>query len=383
MGEGRMAFEYYRYAAGRKLRCGYTTGSCAALAAGAAAEHLLTGVPPHKASLVTPKGLQVTVQPQEQLLKRNAASCGVAKDAGDDIDATDQLVIFATVSRIPHGFEVDGGEGVGRVTKPGLDQPVGAAAINRVPRQMIAQQLRQAASRCGYTGGLRAVISVPGGEQAAKKTFNPNLGIEGGISILGTSGIVEPQSLQALQDSIATELRFAAANCPGRLILTPGNYGEAFLRQFSLPGKIAQVKCANFVGASLDLALQNGFSEILLVGHVGKLVKLAGGIMDTHSAMADCRMELFCAHAALAGADRSVCRQLMEAATTEACLDILEKERLDKTVLQSLCRAIQSHLQRRVAGRAQVGAVLFESRAGWLCQTESADLLIRNWRENA
>ena len=303
-----MAFDHYIENGAQRLRCGYTTGTCAALAAAGAASLLLSGEAPRALSLITPKGIPVTVEPVELFWENGAAVCGVAKDGGDDADATDGLVIRARVETIEEPeIRIDGGEGVGRVTKPGLDQPPGAAAINRVPRRMIEEQARRVCDTLGYAGGLSVCISVPGGEEAAKRTFNPMLGIEGGISILGTSGIVEPMSEKALVDTIAVELRQAAALGARDVILTPGNYGETFLRDHPQAARgVPVVKCSNFIGDALDLAGNRGFSQVLLVGHAGKLVKLAAGVMNTHSRYADGRAEVFCAHAAVCGAPPSL-----------------------------------------------------------------------------
>ena len=172
------------------LRYGYTTGSCAAAAAKAAAQMLRTGQPVSQVRIVTPSGVPLTLDVLDPVLGEDSASCAIRKDGGDDPDATSGLLIYATVRPIPQGIRVDGGPGVGRVTKPGLDQPVGAAAINHVPRQMIEAAVAEALQ--GASGGMEVIISVPGGEEVGKRTFNPHLGIVGGISILGTSGIVEP-----------------------------------------------------------------------------------------------------------------------------------------------------------------------------------------------
>ena len=377
-----MAFEHYIRSGQKLLRCGYTTGTCAALAAAGAARLLLTGRAPDHLTLRTPKGLRVTVEPEFcRLCGEHAAVCGVAKDAGDDIDVTDGLVIVATVTPSPSpGVSIDGGAGVGRVIKPGLDQPVGAAAINHVPRQMIQQQVLAVCEGTGYDAGLTVTISVPGGEEAAKRTFNPQLGVQGGISILGTSGIVEPMSEQALVDTIAVELRQAATGS-SRLILTPGNYGADFLHAQGLDALgIPVVKCANFIGDTLDIAAGLPFAQVLLVGHIGKLVKRAGGIMNTHSRYADCRTELFCAHAAVCGADSDTCQTLMQAATTDACLALLDGVQLREPVMDRLLAAIQHHLDHRAGGAYQVGAVLFSNQYGLLGQTETAEEMVTTWK---
>ena len=378
-----MAFEHYIVSGARRLRCGYTTGSCAALAAGAAAAMLLSNRRLDTAALITPRGLRVEAGLQAVKLLPDEAVCAVRKDAGDDHDATDGMLIYASVKK--HGGKdilIDGGEGIGRVTKRGLDQPVGAAAINSTPRRMIAEQVRAACAAAGYSGGMQVTIFAPAGVEVAKKTFNPNLGIIGGISILGTSGIVEPQSLCALLDSIEVEIKMLAANKNKRLLLTPGNYAEHFAREHPALRLIPQVKCANFIGDCLDLAAVYGFSEVLLVSHIGKAVKLAGGVMNTHSRVADCRTELFAAHAACCGADRETCVALMQAATADACLEILAGVGLKDAVADSLLQAMQAHLSHRAAGAFRVGAAVFYDGYTLLGVTAQGEELLNKWRTN-
>ena len=377
-----MALDYYIRSGQKQLRCGYTTGTCAALAAAGAAEFLLSGKKPEILSLMTPKGIPVETAPAFLLVKEETAVCGVMKDGGDDADATHGLTIEAHVKKSDRpGIFIDGGEGVGRVTKPGLDQPVGFAAINRIPRRMIEEQVQQVCDALGYDGGIEVLICIPGGKEVAQKTFNPMLGVEGGLSILGTSGIVEPMSEQALVDTIAVELRQAAALGAKRLILTPGNYGEDFLRENQIAeDTVPVVKCSNFIGDALDIASTHPFEEILLVGHIGKLVKLAGGVMNTHSRYADCRTELVCAHAAVCGASQEVCMALLQAATTDACIEILDSAQLRVPVLDRLLEAIQQHLEHRVRGKYRIGAVLFSNQYGLLGQTQVAKEIIKSWK---
>ena len=376
-----MAFEHYVRSGQKLLRCGYTTGTCAALAAAGAAKLLLTGTAPAVLSLMTPKGLTVEVEPVFCRMAGDGAECAVTKDAGDDADVTGGLAIVATVCRSPApGVAIDGGAGVGRVTKPGLDQPVGAAAINSVPRRMIAEQTRKICAEAGYTGGLSVVISIPGGEEAAKRTFNPMLGVEGGLSVLGTSGIVEPMSEQALIDTIAVELR-QASHGSDRLILTPGNYGADYLHETGLDAiGVPVVKCSNFLGDALDIIAGLPFRQVLLVGHIGKLVKVAGGVMNTHSKYADCRTELFCAHAAVCGASQELCCALLEAATTDACLDLLREANLTDAVMERLLAAIQAHLDHRAGGAFQIGAEVFSNQSGLLGRTKTAKEILHQWQ---
>lgn len=390
----------------KMLRRGYTTGTCAALAAQGAVSFLVSGIWPETAELMTPAGQMVRVPLMEKKAGNGAASCAVKKDAGDDPDVTDGLLIFAQARFLPenagnareadHGTGtasarerrviIDGGEGVGRVTKAGLDQPVGAAAINSVPRRMIEAAVTEVLEEAGLDRPVEILIFVPGGEKTAEKTFNPVLGITGGISILGTSGIVEPMSQQAILDTIQLEMNQAAlraknASGPRRLVLAPGNYGLDYLAS-ALPQfeRFPVVKTSNFIGDTLDMAATAKFEEVLLVGHVGKLCKLAAGVMNTHSHTADGRAEVFCAHAALCGAAHEVCAALMDAATTDACLDILDGVQLRAPVLESILAAIQMHLDRRAGGAFRVGAVLFSNQHGPLGETKTAKELMQEWQ---
>ncbi len=318
-----MAFDRRIRCGQRELRCGYTTGTCAALAAAGAVELLLTGKAPGQLSLLTPKGWRVEVEPLQLQRQGDFAQCAVQKDSGDDPDITSGLLLYAKARKIPAGFRLQGGEGIGRVTKPGLDQPVGEWAINSTPRRMIEQSVQAVCQKNGYTGGVEITIFAPGGEALAAKTFNPMLGVQGGISILGTSGIVEPMSEAALIESMELELR-QARDAASRLILTPGNYGEDYLTENGWDALgVPIVKCSNYIGEALGAAAQLDFAEILLVGHMGKLCKLSAGIMNTHSRMADGRAEIFTAQAALAGVDRALCQKVMNAAKSDACLALL------------------------------------------------------------
>ena len=281
---GKPQFEHYVRSGQKLLRCGYTTGTCAALGAAGAARLLLTGREPETVALRTPKGIVVEVAPIYCRRTDAGAVCAIRKDGGDDVDVTTGLPVVASVVLEPDapGVRIFGGEGVGRVTKPGLDQPVGEAAINHVPRRMIAEALEREAENAAYTGGFAVTISVEGGAETAKRTFNPHIGVEGGLSILGTSGIVEPMSQQAILDTIQLEMNQAALrakNAPGprRLVLAPGNYGLDYLAS-ALPQfeRFPVVKTSNFIGDTLDMAATAKFEEVLLVGHVGKLCQAGG-----------------------------------------------------------------------------------------------------------
>lgn len=369
--------EEYLIKDGKKLRLGYTTGSCAAAAAKAAAWMLLTGQRKERIQLQTPKGITLDLQVCDIRMEPERVSCATEKDSGDDPDVTKGMHITATVSRRREpGVLIDGGKGVGRVTKPGLDQPVGNAAINSVPRQMIRENVDEVCRAADYHGGLDVVISAPGGEEIARKTFNPRLGIEGGISILGTSGIVEPMSEEALVGSIQVEIRQKVASGARYLLVTPGNYGETFLREHMTLPFSESVKCSNFVGQTIDMAQQMGVKGILFVAHIGKFVKVAAGIMNTHSRWADGRGEILAANALRAGISREAALEILEAATTEEALSVVVREGLLDAVMEQLTTRIHDHLNRRAGANCLLGAVLYSNQWGYLGQTESAEELI-------
>lgn len=347
---------------GKKLRLGYTTGSCAAAAARAAALLLLGEEPPDSVRITTPGGEELLLDVEERHLAPEEACCGVRKDAGDDPDVTDGALVCCTVTRIRSGFEVDGGEGVGRVTRPGLACPVGEAAINPVPRRMILEQLGRAAEEQGYAEGLRAVVSVPEGAALALRTFNPRIGIEGGISILGTTGIVEPMSEAALVATIRTELDSLAAGGAEALLMVPGNYGADFARDAWGLSLDRGVKCSNFIGETLDYAVAKGFRRILLLGHAGKLVKLAAGIFHTHSRVADGRMEILAAHGGRLGLDRPQIAALLDCATVDAADDLLNAWGAAEAIWRSVASAAALHLARRAGPEAEVAFAAFGRR---------------------
>ena len=354
------------------LRPGVTTGSCAAAAARAAAR-------PAVVRRAVPGGRTLSLGVETSASLPGRASCGVRKDAGDDPDVTHGLLILADVAFDPDGapgVTLRGGEGVGTVTLPGLEQPVGEAAINRVPRRMIQEGIREEAERAGFAGAVSASVRVPGGETAAERTFNPRLGIVGGISILGTTGIVEPMSESAFTATIRAELSVLAAAGEQGVILTPGNYGRDFLREMeAVPDRLA-VKCGNFLGEALGMAAELGFCRVLMVGHLGKLVKLAGGMLNTHSRYGDCRMELLCAHAALAGAGQEVARGVMASATTVQGAGVLAEAGLLEATMASLAARIEETVSRRAGPGVAAGVMAYLPGAGVVLATSRAPALL-------
>ncbi|MGF7143043.1 cobalt-precorrin-5B (C1)-methyltransferase [Anaerotaenia torta] len=380
------------------MRYGFTTGSCAAAAAKAAAYMLLTGKIKETITIDTPAGKPFQAEILEICREDTRVSCAVCKDGGDDPDITTGALIFATVSpeHFPEGEEsgswpesggnhilIDGGPGVGRVTKRGLDQPVGNAAINHVPREMIAKEVAEICQLADYQGGLRVVISVPGGEELASKTFNPRLGIVGGISILGTTGIVEPMSSQALLDTIQVELNVKKAEGSLAVAVTPGNYGRNYMKKYYQYDLDQSVKCSNFIGETIDMAAASGFQEMLLTGHIGKLVKLSGGIMNTHSKQGDCRMELMAAAGLRAGITAETALEILNSATTEEAVRLLAEcgclEKTMEIIMEKAC----ANLRARAASRIHIECIMYAQDFGELARSSGAAQLLEKIKEAA
>lgn len=361
----------------QQLRCGYTTGTCAAAAAKAAAVALLTGEICRDVAICLPGGENILLETETLEHQKNCVKCGVIKDAGDDPDITNGLMICAAVEKNTSGeICIDGGEGVGRVTQPGLDQPVGAAAINSVPRKMIQEAVESVCRQYHYTEGLMVTISIPKGRETAEKTLNPMLGIVGGLSVLGTTGIVEPMSEKALIDTIAVDIRRHRAQGEDILVMAPGNYGLDYLKAACDIHSEQVIKISNFVGDSIDLAVCEGASGIVLAGHIGKLIKVAGGIMNIHSHQADARMEILTAYAAVAGADGETLRLVMKAVTTDAGMEILQRCGLLSETMQLILGKIQAHVQKRAGGRVETGIIIFSNVYGLLGQTENVPTML-------
>lgn len=363
------------------MRYGFTTGSCAAAAAKAAAYMLLSGRQKNTITIETPKGIPYTAEILEITRGEKAVQCAVRKDGGDDPDITSGALIYAEVSLTDHTrtqatdtrIHIDGGIGVGRVTKPGLDQPVGNAAINHVPREMIAKEVLEVCDLMDYKGNLQVIISVPEGEAIAKQTFNPRLGIVGGISILGTSGIVEPMSNQALIDTIRVELNQRRAEDFDYVAVAPGNYGLDFMKKAYGYDLDKSVKCSNFIGVTIDMAVECGFTRMLLTGHIGKLIKVAGGIMNTHSKEADCRMELLSAFAIHEGAGADVAAKILDCVATEEAVRLLREAGKQQEVMDYAMERIMFYLNKRAGGRMQIDCIMYDNTFGELAKSKEAD----------
>lgn len=416
--------DYFIIKDNKKMRFGYTTGSCAAAAAKAAATMLFDQEELPVVELLTPKGIRIWLEVLDVVREEHAVSCAIRKDGGDDPDVTSGLLVYADVrlceveeaeklqqifahekqdtteKRATGGAEknvreqnvnteevpviekavvgITAGEGVGTITLPGLEQPIGAPAINKVPRSMIEKEVQAVCEKYGYSGGISVCIRVPEGADTAKKTFNPRLGIQGGISILGTSGIVEPMSEKALISSIEVEMKQKASGGKEYLLAAPGNYGLQYLSgHFPFEADEA-VKCSNYVGQTIDFAVNLGLKGILFVAHIGKFIKVAGGIMNTHSRDADARMEILAACALRAGADAKTANAILDAVTTDEGLVILKQTPFWEGTMRVMTEKVEYYLNHRARGQLKMGAILYSNAMGELGRTALVEELLEN-----
>lgn len=425
--------EKYTVKNGKKLKCGFTTGSCAAAAAAAAAAMLFSGEKKTAAEIRLPSGESAVLPVEDIEIERDSASCCVVKDGGDDPDATHGAKIFAKVTRNT-GFSATsalesasetsekktaeaqpevsadgrqgdgreqkdrpdirsfpvrngrltllGGRGVGTVTAKGLQCRQGEPAINPVPRKMIFENVKRICDAYGSQDALTIEISVPDGEEIAKKTYNPRLGILGGISILGTTGIVDPMSEKALVDTIKAVIDKQYAENPDRILIAPGNYGRDFCRRELGFDIEKSVPVSNYIGEALDYIGYKGFSEILLVGHTGKLIKIAAGIMNTHSSYADGRMEVIGVHSAVCGADAETVTKILSCITTDDAFDLIADKPYYEAVKARIMERTMYHLNFRLKGRAKIETVMFTTDRRHMIKSAGADLLAEQLRKD-
>lgn len=372
----------------KELRKGFTTGSCGAAAAKAALYMLLTGSVKDEIEIITPGGAVFRTEVKDIFREGNRVRCAVVKDGGDDPDVTTGLHVTAEVCAEERGdgaleIQIEGGQGVGRVTLPGLDQPVGNAAINRVPRQMIEKELSEVAELLDFRGRIRVILSVPGGEAAAERTFNPRLGIEGGISILGTTGIVEPMSTRAILDTIRVELNQRKALGDRIAAVSPGNYGLNFMKETYGYDLNRSVKCSNYVGDTVDMVREMDFRGMLLTGHIGKLIKVSGGIMNTHSKEGDARMELLAAEVIRAGGSMDTLRGILNCRVTEEALGIIQAESpaLLRKSMESVMDRILYYLRKRAGEELPVECILYSNEFGLLAASPGAMDMLEELRK--
>lgn len=372
----------------KELRKGFTTGSCGAAAAKAALYMLLTGSVKDEIEIITPGGAVFRTEVKDIFREGHRVRCAVVKDGGDDPDVTTGLHVTAEVCAEERGdgaleIQIEGGQGVGRVTLPGLDQPVGNAAINRVPRQMIEKELSEVAELLDFRGRIRVILSVPGGEAAAERTFNPRLGIEGGISILGTTGIVEPMSTRAILDTIRVELNQRKALGNRIAAVSPGNYGLNFMKETYGYDLNRSVKCSNYVGDTVDMVREMDFRGMLLTGHIGKLIKVSGGIMNTHSKEGDARMELLAAGVIRAGGSMDTLRGILNCRVTEEALGIIQAESpaLLRKSMESVMDRILYYLRKRAGEELPVECILYSNEFGLLAASPGAMDMLEELRK--
>jgi cobalt-precorrin-5B (C1)-methyltransferase len=340
----------------RFLKFGLSTGATAAAAAKAAATVLLSGEV-NRVVIPTPIGIrfELPIKTTKRITADTALAVAV-KDAGQDIDATDKMDIVATVKLTDDGkITIRNGEGIGVVTKAGLQVPIGEGAINPVPRAMITEAVKEVLPQ---GKGAVVTISAPEGANIAKKTTNAKLGIKGGISILGTTGVVKPLSVEACRRSMVPQIDVALARGYKRLIFVPGSIGERIAKEkFSAP-EDAIVQTCDFVGYMLDKAAEKGVKEIIFIGHSGKLVKLAARLFNTHHKMGDARNEVIAAYAAAAGATQTIVKELLEANTTDEATEILRHANLVEATYDLIAERVHKQVSDRVDHKVKFSVVI-------------------------
>jgi cobalt-precorrin-5B (C1)-methyltransferase len=361
--------EQYVIKKGKKLRYGYTTGSCAAAAAKAAAYMLLHNEKIHTCTIDTPRGWRLELGIGDITLDGDHVECSVTKDAGDDPDITNGIRIFARARKLSENkIIITAGKGIGIVTKRGLAVDVGKPAINPVPMKMIRDEI----GKLNLNSGIEIEISAPDGALLAKKTFNPRLGIVDGISILGTSGIVDPMSCDAIKDSIAFEISIAREAGFDSIALCPGNDGKACaIRDLGID-PCGIIIAGNFIGDMLEAALYYKTQGLLLVGHIGKLIKVAGGIFNTHSRYADARLEILAAHYGCLTGDSGSVQKIMSSNTTEEALLYITDQNFYRHITNMISRRCAEY----VNDSLMVGCAMFSQHKGLLGMSDNAGILI-------
>lgn len=381
--------EQYVYIDGKKYKRGYTTGSCATAAAKAATYMLLTKKQIETINIDTPKGIPLTLDVQNISLNNDFVECSIKKDGGDDIDATHAMDIYAKAEIIDRENDEDivvcGGIGIGVVTRKGLSVDVGKPAINPTPMKMINDEVRKVigcdiSTTLGKYKSLKITIFAPKGEEIAKKTFNPRLGIIGGISILGTTGIVEPMSDEGWKKSLSLELNMKKEQGLDKIILVPGNHGEQFIREKLKLDMKYVVRTSNFIGYMLKEAQRMGYKKILMAGHIGKFIKLSAGIFNTHSKVADARSEILVSNLALMKAPYELLEKISECLTAEEAVEIINEnnytEFYDK--VSNKCRyKVKQYLD---DDEIEVEIIMFSMDKTLLGKSDNTDSLVEVFR---
>ena len=346
----------------KALREGFTTGSCAAAAALASCLWQRDGACPERVGIVVPAGK--TFAPE--IIAHGGYVCGVIKDGGDDPDITTGSEVRARVRLMESdgGIRFLAGDGVGTINLPGMKLPVGEAAINPVPRRMIEQAVRQVFP----ARAAEVTVSIPGGEELAKRTFNPRLGVVGGLSVLGTTGVVRPMSEEALKETIRLELSVRKSQGAEEIGLVFGSQGERAAN--ALFPCMQAVQMSNFVGFALDSAAELGFLRVILLGQPGKLVKVSGGSMQTHSQYGDGRRETLIAHLALMGAPVELLEFVRQSVTLDGCISPIYDAGFD-AVWTHLADAAAAYAAARIHGEMRVDAVMLDAKGQILGRSTS------------
>lgn len=404
--------EEFVYIDGKKYRRGYTTGSCATAVSKGAVYMLLTNEKIDTVNIDTPKGIYLSIPVVSSEIKKNEDTgeiysiCSVEKDGGDDIDATNGIEIFAKATWVHEdeidkseknfSFEGDGfcvfsGEGVGIITKKGLSVEPGRPAINPVPQKMIAKEVESVLKASGEKvlndknsldnrkKVIKITIFIPKGEEVANKTFNPRLGIVGGISIIGTSGIVEPMSDDGWKKSLSIELNMKKELGMDKIILVPGNHGESFISD-RIGENSSVVRTSNFLGYMLMEAKRMGFKKILLAGHIGKFIKLSAGIFNTHSKVADARNEILIANLALMGASTELVRKIDSCLTTEEATDIVYENGFGE-VFDIICEKCKKRAEMHVDNEIEIEVFIFKMDKTVLGKSKNAEEMLDSFRK--
>ena len=347
------------------MREGYTTGA-SATAAMKAALLALRGEFPKMVTVLSPQHAEITIPVDSASAEGGIGTATVLKDGGDDLDCTHgtPVVVSVRYTETP-GLELRAGRGVGTVTKPGLQVPVGKPAINPGPQLMMRQVYEEMAGR---DKGLEVTVSIPHGEELAKQTLNPAMGVVGGISVLGTTGIVKPMSEDAYKRSLAPQLSVVKACGYHTVVLAPGRIGETAAQRMGIPRDVI-AETSNFSGYMMEQAVSVGFRKMLLIGRMGKLVKVTSGSFHTYNRNSDGRMETMAAYAALNGAGPAVVRDILDCTTTDAAAEIIARKHLEAVYPQMAERA-QVRCERYIFGKAQVG-VIFATMDGTVIAASS------------
>lgn len=376
------------YIDGKKYKRGYTTGSTATAASKAAVYMLLTKTKIDSIKIDTPKGIELKLNIENCVIDKYFAQCSVKKDGGDDVDATHNMDIYSKaeiVDKNENGkiVEICGGYGIGTVTKKGLSVDVGKPAINPVPLRMIESEILKVLDELGEDfehseKSIRVTVSAPKGIEVANKTFNPRLGIVGGISIIGTTGIVEPMSDEGWKKSLSIELEMKKEQGMDKVIFVPGNHGETFIEeQYGINSKYV-VRTSNFIGYMLKEAQRMGYKKIFMAGHIGKFIKLSAGIFNTHSKVADARNEILISNLALMRAPYELLDKIDQCVTTEEAIDIVNEANLSEVfdIIANKCKQRALEYLNDEELNIDVGVVVFSMDKTLLGKSDNVDEIV-------